>query len=717
MVLTAVICLGSTAAAKVPVRTGRLAFEKHPDGSYGLALAPFRQPKPLVLLVKNGDRESRYEAGYATVTREGESVRGTGRITTDHGSAFAFTDVYRPAADLADGEAAFEVSRTVEILKADPDDEGFNTFLGLSCDGLDDLKNADGFAPGAWYGQNANVVKKAFAADLSKTDFFFRETRLPLPLMMLRDRRSGASLTVAALRPTPTTGVDEHTGNWLVNASLQYGSLGVHKRPDGTPTVGFLFPGSEGEVNYIRRKQPWVRRSHPVRPGVVHRYTLLLRLGKSADFAAAMADSWRAVFRRFDPPVADEVDVARVLSAGQELLASYARPYGPGAGVMGLPFKCKLPGGEVDAVSYQMGFVGQQLPAAYQLIRHGLRTGRRDYVEKGSAMVDFWAARSMTPAGVPKTWYDVTPPTFRDYPTYLRVASDGMEGALDAWRVMRDSGQDRPAWLAFCRRYGDWLALVQNADGSFFRAYGFDGKPVHRGKFNTTNPIRFLVMLHAATGDEKYLKAATRAGEWCQQNVTAEFMYVGGTPDNDNTIDKEAGVMALYAYLALHDATGEKRWLNAAVAAAEFAETWLYCWRFPVASRNPGIAKYGPVGQSLIATGHSGADVFLAYGACDFYRLYLFTDDPHFLRIAELLLKNTKLTTDWSGALGYARRGLVEEAGSFALQTYRGVGVWLPWCTVAEIEPIARLQDRFGRVEIRDIERLPLENRNRLNAP
>ena len=601
-ILIVLLAAAPVGAQSVRAGPGRLSIEGNADGSLGVRLtdgrAAFGQPKPFALLVKRGGAEVRFEAGYRSAAIDGAALRCVGRIATGRGSEFEVEDVYRPAADLADGEAAFEVSRAVRVLRADPDDEGFNTFLSLACDGLDDLKYADGFAPGVWYRQNANVVKRAFAADLSKTDFFFRETRLALPLMMLRDRRSGAAMTVAHLGPTPTTGVDENTGDWLVDDALQYGSLGVHKRRDGVPTVGFLFPGSEGEVNYIDRKRPWARRSHPVRPGVAHRYTLLLRLGAADDFTASMADGWRAVFRRFDPKVADEVDIAVVQRVGVDLLDFYAREYGGDHPVMGLPFKCDLPGGKVDAVSYQMGFVGQQLPAAHQLIRSGLRENRPDRVRKGAAMVDFWAAHSMTDAGVPRTWYDVDPPTFRDYPIYLRIASDGMEGALAAWRAMRDAGRDRPAWLAFCRRYGDWLVSVQNPDGSFFRAYDFDGRPVNRGKFNTTNPIRFLVRLARATGERKYLDAAERAGAWCLAHVTADFMYVGGTADNDNTIDKEAGVMALYAYLALRDATGDRKWLVAAARAAEFAETWVYCWRFPVKSANPGIAKHGPVGQS-----------------------------------------------------------------------------------------------------------------------
>ena len=48
----------------------------------------------------------------------------------------------------------------------------------------------------------------------------------------------------------------------------------------------------------------------------------------------------------------------------------------------------------------------------------------------------------------------------------------------------------------------------------------------------------------------------------------------------------------------------------------------------------------------------------------------------------------------------------------------RGHGVthWLPWLTVAQIEPLVRLRDVFGSFDIDDIEKLPLAERLRRSA-
>ena len=71
------------------------------------------------------------------------------------------------------------------------------------------------------------------------------------------------------------------------------------------------------------------------------------------------------------------------------------------------------------------------------------------------------------------------------------------------------------------------------------------------------------------------------AGDFCLHSVHESYAYVGGTPDNPNVMDKEAGMMALDAFLSLFDMTRDPRWLTAATQAAHYSETWVYCWGIP----------------------------------------------------------------------------------------------------------------------------------------
>jgi hypothetical protein len=284
----------------------------------------------------------------------------------------------------------------------------------------------------------------------------------------------------------------------------------------------------------------------------------------------------------------------------------------------------------------------------------------------------------------------------------MRVVTDGMVGALMAWDIMQKYGYDRPAWLGFCTGFGDWLINHQNEDGSWYRVYNWDSTPEHTGKSNTSNAIRFLIDLSVATGYQKYLDAALRAGEYCWETAHKTFSYVGGTADNPNVIDKEAGFIAMDAFLALRDITGEERWLDAAVQAGDFTETWAYCWNIPIPEEDTA-ATYPrgatTTGFSLIATGHSGADLFLAGAPFFYYRLYLGTGDDHYADVARQLLYDTKQGMDIDGSLGYGHTGLCTEALSLSVGRRgrgHGVNTWLPWLTYSMIEPIVRLEEAYG---------------------
>ncbi|WP_419875878.1 hypothetical protein [Candidatus Pristimantibacillus sp. PTI5] len=664
----------------------------------------FNIVKPITLEIKIRDSELPvvYESAYAAFELQEDLIQCKGSIVTSNGSEFLFEDSYRALS----GQTSFQFERKVTVIKANENDLGFSTQFAIQEDIERKMEEYDYFAPGVWYSDNKSVVSGGIASDYNDEYFCFRITRLPVPLMMMQSKESKAYVTLCHVGPEPRTGFHEMTADWLVDESFQYASLGIKKSP--VPSVRYLFPGSEGEKHYVGpnhldKVSGWARRSHPVKTGVPHSYQFIIKTGIADGFASAMRQVWRHFADNLDTPVVPS-DLNKVYEIGIQLLNTYCQEYN---GAMGVPFWTNVPGGQVADVTFQMGFVGQQLQVAYQLLKYGLENDRPEMVQKGEGILAFWTSKSMTPSGLPKVWYDVHPADFKDHPSYIRIAADGMEGALFAYKVMQAHGHNRPEWLAYCQTFAEWLVRNQNEDGSFYRSYDFNGEPLHRGKFNTTNPVRFLVHFHWLTKDDRYLQTALRAGEYAYVHTYEAALYVGGTADNDNTIDKEAGILALYAFLALYDADGNPKWLEAAKGAADFCETWVFMWKYPVddfMGNNVFARGRDITGQSLIATGHSHADVFMAYCAFDFYRLYLLTEDFHYLRIAKLLLHNTKQSTDWSGTLGHVYAGLVEESGEFVMQYHRGLGKWLPWCTIAEIEPITRLNDWFGAKGMDEIE-------------
>lgn len=728
---TAALATGATAHASAPSQPGRtsaprgrwtVTAERGEDGSYGMTVretdgtAFAVSARPLQVLAKVGDSPVASTGGYRTVRTHAGTVQATGTLTSAAGSVYRFDDVWQ-VEQARDGAALVRVERTVTVEKAASLKEmGFTSRLAVGlARGPDELSGYHVLYPSMWYGDETGLPEGAVGADPELTAFYVRETRLALPFVLLREREGERALSLCRTGDRPRTRQDgfaqEPSGTWWINEGIQFGSLGVQRTP--APQLAALYPAFEGEVSY-GGSNGWMRRGHPVREGFSHRYELLLRCAREETWAETGKAAWRAHWEHFAPsprrPAGDAVH-----QAGVELLARNVKSYN---GNPGLPFTVQLPDGRPDAVSYVMGFIGQQAPAGYQLLRAGLSSDDKALAAKGRSVLDFWAEKSPLPNGLPRLWTDGDKLAWREwYPTYVRVAADGMDGMLDAARLMRRRGEPATSWERCARRFGDFLVTHQGQDGSFPRAYAWDGSVQSPETTNTSHPVRFLCGLSLLTKDDRYLEAARRAGRFHRDRTRGAFRFIGGTADNPNVIDKEAGGMAFNAMLALYDATGEEDWLAGAREAADFTETWLAARGWRVNTPRAAYRDEGPLGLSFIAAGHSGMDSWITYQAANFYRLHVYTGDAHYRDVARFLTTTSVRTTQYAGnAVGYAQNGLAEEAVTLCHLTYQGVGTWLPWITVGQLEPLSVLEDVFGAKDIDTIEqRLTLDERRKRN--
>ncbi len=670
-------------------------------------LAVVKAPIAMAVLDANGSIHQ-VAGRYSAATTEGNQLHGSGDVTLPGGSLIRFSDIY--TAGQADG--SIRLARRAAVITAKADDKGFRTEFAVEAGRAKELSEIEPFVPGIWYYDNSHVPRSGLLSDPRQHDYLFREDRLPLPLAAFRERSSGLSVTLVHLEPDGATFPEEFTPDSVTDGRMQFGSLGL--RRDSGLAVVFAFPGAEGDQTRVVQNRRFRRRSerfHPVARNFSQSYKLLIRVCSRTDFDALMRDSWRTAFEAMPPPIVP-VSADRVYANSIDLLNHFAADY---KGIPGLPFAVSIPDGKIRDVSMQMGFVGEQIPCAYHLITAGFARNDASLVGKGERIVDFWAGHAMTPEGLPRTWYDTKPnPHWRDYKTFTRIATDGMEGMLQAWRRMKLNRRDKPEWLSACRAYGNWLLAHQNSDGSFCRQYDFDGKTLDPSKSAATHPIRFLIDLFNATGDDRYLAASRTAGTFAVQDIGDRANYFGGTADNADVKDKEAGWIALDAFLSLYEATGDKAWLAAATKAGTFTETWNYCWNVPIPAGDPKVslpAMKTTAGFSLIATGHSGADVFLAFAPFAYYRLGLYTHDPHATAMARVLYYDARQVVDVDGSHGYAIPGLLTEATNLAAPRGWGVGVWLPWCTAAVLDPMVQFQDAFGVMDLDAVEKLPQERR------
>ncbi len=692
----------------------------------------YSNTRPMFVTVKTAFAVSEFHDGaYENIAASDGKIEARGRLALPSGSSFAFTDVYEVV------DTGFKVTRNVEVLEAG-DDLGFSTKVSLTMADSDDPHDYNCFSPGVWYKQNEFGPDSVMGKDLDNEYFWQLETRYALPLFAMQHIPSGETAALSRWAadvtlpmtdivrsenftdPTSTVGAIGMSKPESKTLNYMYYGYGIRKNLE-TETAGlsidYVYPGAEGQrpvdnpyagLDFHEKPKTFQRLNHPVSVGFEQNYAVAIDFGQYDDFQPMMRELWRVTYARLRDTLF-EVNNERHFHNGMKILTRYTRQYGDSSG---LPFACQLPDMDVSSVSFQFGFVGQQPGIGYQLLRYGDKENVPEAYEKGVGVIDFWTRTAMTESGLPRMCYNPTLEGFEPYPHYIRMLADGIEAVLDAYLYLRARGDERPGWLEFCRRTADWLVKVQNEDGSFYRAYHADSSIRMDSKSNTPSVIRFLVQFHLVSGEESYKTAAIRAGEWSFDHNYRELEYRGGTCDNADIQDKEAGIYALWGFLALYDLTAEEQWLEGAIGAADYTETWTYAWTFPVRTIWPKhpFNTYSISGQSIITIG-GGADVYMASCSYTYYRLYVITGDEHYLDFAEFIHNNTRQSTDVDGSIGYAMPGLGHESGNFATQTLQSHYHWLPWCTFVEVDPASRLRDTFGAYEIADAQKLPPEER------
>lgn len=694
--------------------------------------------RPLYVSVKNIGAVSIFgDTAYLSVEQIAEDeVEACGVYTSGNGSEFAFTDRY-----LVSGEDIV-IKRTVEVTKKSPRDLGFQTKIGFWMCGSEAVEDYDYFSPGEWYKQNEYAAFEAQGKNKDASYFWRKETYSGLPMFAMQNIASGETICFSRYKAdVELATVDRVASENFVDPKATVGALGISKpkaeallytyysapirkpidaQVDGL-SIDYIYPGTNGEipsgiVGPVKGENPMSlrRTNHPVEVGFTQEYTIAICFGMYPSYQEMMKDTWRHVYARMKDELA-AISNKELFENNMKLLTKATNEYEDG--VWGTPFAAQLPQFDPNSTSAEIGFVGQQTGIGYQLIRWGTLEKNEEAVVKGKGIVDFWVNKTMTETGCPKVWYQLAMDQFEPQPQWIRQIGDGLEGILDAYVFLHNRGEEQTAWLEYCKKTADWLVANQNEDGSFYRSYNYDGSMCMDSKANTPSVIRFFVLMNVVLGKEEYAKAAVKAGDWTYENMYVGMEYRGGTCDNADIQDKEAGIYALFAFLSLYDLTGEDKWVEAAKGAADYVETFTYMWNYPITTPYPTMPfnTHRISGQSHILVGTGAADVYMACGSYVYYRLYLITEDEHYLDYAEFIHLNSKQANDIDGSLGAAIPGLVHESGFFCEQVYIGNYHWLPWCTFVEVDPVSRMLDTFGVYEIAEAEKLPMEERQKRN--
>ena len=159
----------------------------------------------------------------------------------------------------------------------------------------------------------------------------------------------------------------------------------------------------------------------------------------------------------------------------------------------------------------------------------------------------------------------------------------------------RRTCEDDPRILPFVRRYGDFLVAALGEDGCVPAWFDAARRPLPSLAKNADGGAHAWVLaeLFLATGDDRYLAAARKAAAYLERDVMpqrrwADFEALYSCAIKPETFhDERTGQgpcntmsisWALQGFLALHEATGERRFLEAAASVADFASLFQAAW-------------------------------------------------------------------------------------------------------------------------------------------
>ena len=693
-----------------------ISFIRNMDGEWGLEIAGnaaplLTQKKPAQIEVYQGeDTIDKLSAGYITIEQKNADIYANTQIKYCEGIVFDIHDVWSL------NGAVISVSRKVDVTGDAPG--GFNSSVGFMIDTSVNWSDVNFMAPGALYGDPIYNGERSPGGTLNYAAkrYLMREDILPAPLFAL-SFGNGASVTM--LNPAPsgesTVAETKLTHNVMTDARFEFGVLGTWQTDAGPIEFGLQFPGTTSMYAYgpdAPMETHWIRRYHPIKDGFTQAYKVNFRFGTDEPFLKVIRNSWRWAWNTLKPTV-PPIDIEQMRRVLMDHLFTQAATID---GRSGIPFAVATFDTSAPQWNWTMtamGFVSKNIECA----DHFLREGDRDSTERGQNMrkTGLSIISSMIQAlhDVPllATGYDLATgkPWTGDrqewLAPWLRNATEGMRVLMRAYQRERNLGRPHPQWIEWIKSYVDWLLLQQREDGSFPRRWIAGSSEVAEPTGSTSYcPVPLLVLMTDETGDPKYKQAAIRAAEYVWENWSSKGLFVGGTSDNPNITDKEAGMLSLEAYLSLFEATNYSKWLERAKVAADYAESWIWIWNLPMPVDASDAQLHWKKGvptiglQGINARGPGGVDEYMDWSAPSYAKLYLYTKDQHYLDVAWILLHATKSMVALPGRQ-YDMRGVGWQQEHWRLgpgRNGRGVGghrFWLPWISSNHLYSINGLEE------------------------
>ncbi|WP_309104237.1 hypothetical protein [Microbacterium sp.] len=315
-------------------------------------------------------------------------------------------------------------------------------------------------------------------------------------------------------------------------------------------------------------------------------------------------------------------------------------------------------GRSVDRQAMHVGWVSG-IPWAYAMLRHATRTGDTAMLSAAADVIDFCTS-SLSPSGTFwGVWYREGGWT-QSWTTRHRGLHGRTLGEATQFLVRAIALTARDDWRRAAISNLEVVVGRQRDDGNLGSIHHAETGEVLSWE-GSAGLAWVGALAEAADWDDRYLPAAVRAGDWYARFVLDENLH-GAPEDVDLAGTSEDGYVAVMAYLALHRATGEPRWLDLARRAADFALTFRYTYDVDFAATSMlGIYDFGTRGADQASPSNQHLHAYGLIMTREMLELSEATADPHYReRALESLACFRQFVARFDGDFN-AYRGMVTE--------------------------------------------------------
>lgn len=636
-------------------------------------------------------------AHYTSVTETETGYFAEAVVTTDGGSRVKASDT------ITAREGKVSVSRTIKVEVAGAGEIGFAVYFPLVSNDVKRAEEFEWFSPSGYYGNDSYTftgagVKSGFSGETSVIAADYAGA----PLLTAFDGKSALTLldTTAGFRETIGEDFGVKENKVLIDERMNMPGIGITnlEKPDGVHTQIFhAYPSHS--YNYIALNPFNTQyRMLPVQEGLTRTIGFELACRDEESFSAACKTAWREAYSRY--AVTDKRYAATDVK--DALLRAVDRSYGVLGGVPQYMTNA-------DHFKAESGFLYRNVDLAMLMLSEGRRTLNEGYTAHALAVIDSQVSRGALDENLIET----------DPLHAARASSDALTNLLRAYENELEYGIEHHDWLNYIMR----RAEVCMQDESWLDA-------------------AFLTELARVTGGKLFTDKSVLLMERVEQDHRA-FRFTGSitNPAAEQIIDRESGIIALGIYLNLYELTGNGKWLPLAEHAALFVESWHQIqpillepydctgteqdWidSIPANQGYLGNGKIMPYGLSYVSAQTPVADISGVLAAPDFYRLYLVTNDGHYLDFYEYITYNSTLYVNMGDKIGLMD-DVIHSSGEGFINEYIGIGSggdkaalrrgsmhdsnigWTPYAILQNYERVYRLTENLetkdGKIVVGD---------------